>query len=75
MTLDVKQNAVITEAGKEARAAMMSSQRNAEAEVKRLTSEMKALMWLRLSGGSEVGGDTIVEQLQKGGSRLFALIS
>ncbi|NYA44684.1 BREX system P-loop protein BrxC [Serratia fonticola] len=66
MTLDVKQNAVITEAGKEARAAMMSSQRNAEAEVKRLTSEMETLMWLRLSGGSEVGGDTLSEQLQKG---------
>jgi len=66
MTLDVKQNAVMTEAGKEARAAMMSSQRNAEAEVKRLTSEMEDLMWLRLSGGSEVGGDTLAEQLQKG---------
>lgn len=66
MTLDIKQNAVTTEAGKEASAAMMSSQRNAEAEVKRLTAEMEALMWLRLSGGSEVGGDTLVQQLQAG---------
>ena len=66
MTLDVKQNAVVTEAGKEARAAMMSSQRNAEAEVKRLTAEMEGMMWLRLSGGSEVGGDTLVAQLQAG---------
>jgi len=65
-TLEIKQNAVITEAGKEARAAMMSNQRNAEAEVKRLTAEMEGLMWLRLSGGSEVGGDTLVAQLQAG---------
>ncbi|HHO0838093.1 TPA: BREX system P-loop protein BrxC, partial [Aeromonas hydrophila] len=39
---------------------------NAEAEVKRLTAEMEGMMWLRLSGGSEVGGDTLVAQLQAG---------
>ena len=66
MTLEVKQNEIRTEAGKEARTAMQSSLRNAEAEVKRLTAEMEVLMWLRLSGGSEVGGDTLADQLQEG---------
>ena len=67
-TLDIS-GMPATDAGKDARAAMMHQQKAAEDSKKVILKELFEAIQVQLAGGAEVAGDTLAEQLESGGKK------
>lgn len=67
-TLDVS-GMPATDAGKDARAAMMHRQKAAEDSKKIILKELFEAIQVQLAGGAEVAGETLAEQLENGGKK------